>query len=479
MDTIETVVRKKSVTPKRIGMSLRKIKRLHFVGIGGTGMCGIAEVLLSSGYQITGSDLKFSEATDRLVKLGAVVYAGHRAEQVRDAQVVVISSAVQPDNPEVQYALSHGIPVIRRAEMLGELMRMKFGIAVAGTHGKTTTTSMIGEILTTAGLDPTVVVGGRVVNLQTHAQIGGSEYLVAEADEFDRSFLRLTPQVAVLTNIEADHLDCYKDIEDIKATFIQFANQVPFYGTVVLCADDANVAIIRPQISRPVVTYGLSGAVDFSAVDLAFSERRSAFNVFRGVEHLGQVALAIPGVHNVKNALAAIAVGFEVDIPWEKIKTGLEAFRGVHRRFEVVGDVNGILVVDDYAHHPTEIAATLAAARQGYPQRRRVAVFQPHLFTRTRDFFREFGEALRGADVAIVTDIYPSREKPLPGITGQMVADAAVKAGHKQIHYVPDKNRVTGFLGSRLLPGDLVITLGAGDIYRVGLELVELLKTTV
>lgn len=458
-------------------VGLRRIKKLHFVGVGGAGMCGIAEVLLSSGYTITGSDLKLSEATDRLVRLGAVIQEGHRAEYVADAQVVVISSAIREDNPEVQYAKLRNIPVIRRAEMLGELMRMKFGIAIAGTHGKTTTTSMIGEVLTVAGFDPTVVVGGRVVNLQTNAQVGQSDYLVVEADEFDRSFLRLTPNLAVVTTLDADHLDTYHNLDEIKAAFVEFVNKVPFYGAVVICGDEANLRAIRPQISRPLIVYGVDPEADFTIRDCQFQGKNSRFVAWHGSQELGVISLQVPGLHNVKNALATVAVGLELDIPWSKIKSGLEQFRGVHRRFEILGVYNDIMIVDDYAHHPTEIVATLSAAHQGYPQRRIVAIFQPHLYTRTRDLFNEFGTALLNASLAVVLDIYPSREEPIEGISGELVVTAARKAGHSAIHYVPDKKQVAGYVTGLLRPGDLVITLGAGDVYRVGLELVSHFRT--
>jgi UDP-N-acetylmuramate--alanine ligase len=451
-------------------MRFLRLRRLHFVGAGGVGMSGLAEILLlSTPLEISGCDLVPSEITERLEKLGASIARGHHPDHVSTADLLVISSAVDEANPEVAAALERGIPVIRRAEMLGEIMRLKQGIAVAGTHGKTTTTSLTGMVLTEAGFDPTIVVGGRVRILGTNARLGKGEYLVAEADEYDRSFLELIPVVAVITNVEADHLDTYRDLSDILDAFVIFANRVPFYGAVVACLDDPGVVALLPRVKRRVVTYGESPQATLRAREIRLEAAGTRFEVLDAEEgSLGQVRLSLPGRHNVANALAAIAVGRELAIPFETIARALSAFTGVIRRFEKKGERDGVLVVDDYAHHPTEIAATLAAARQVYPQRRLVALFQPHLFSRTRDFAAEFGRALLSADVAVVTDVYPSREKPIPGVTGELIARSALEAGHRNLIYLPEKTSVVRGLKEILKPGDLLLTLGAGDVVRFG-----------
>jgi len=435
-------------------------------------MSGIAEILIqATPLEISGCDLARSEVTARLERLGARIAAGHDAAHVENADLVVISSAVAESNPEVAAARAKGIPVIRRAEMLGEIMRLKQGVAVAGTHGKTTTTSLTGMVLTEAGFDPTIVVGGQVHILGTNARLGKGEYLVAEADEYDRSFLELTPVVAVITNVEADHLDTYRDLSDIHDAFVAFANRVPFFGAVVACADDPGVRQILPRIKRRVVTYGESPDARLSARSVRLEAASTTFDVWDADQgRLGSVSLRLPGRHNVLNALAAIAAGRELLIPFETTTRALAAFTGVVRRFESKGERDGALVVDDYAHHPTEIRATLAAARQVYPDRRLVALFQPHLFSRTRDFTDEFGRALAAADVTIVMDVYPSREKPIPGVTGEIVAEAARRAGGKLVSYVQEKKRVVEHLERTLVPGDLLLTLGAGDVVKFGEE---------
>ena len=452
----------------------RKVKRLHLVGIGGIGMSGIAEILLDMGYQVTGSDLRTSPLTQRLSRLGAKIDYGHRGENVVGADVVVISSAIRESNPEVTAARSFRIPLIRRAEMLGELMRMKFGIAIAGTHGKTTTTSMIGEVMTSGGCDPTIVVGGRVIALGTNALLGKGNYLVAEADEFDRSFLRLIPTIAVITTLEAEHMDCYTSLGDLKSAFVEFANKVPFYGSVILCLDEPSLQAIIPRVERELITYGLTKGADIRGDGLRFQGRESRFLVHRGKETLGEVRLQVPGEHNVKNALAAITLGLELEIPFPQIASSLQGFRGVHRRFEIKGESQGVMVVDDYAHHPTEIEATLQAARAGW-KRRIVAVFQPHLYTRTRDFCHHFGKALSSADLLVVTEIYPAREDPIPGVSGELVARAAREYGHPAVHWVPRKEDLPSFLSKIVRQGDMVVTMGAGDIWTVGEKLLELL----
>ncbi|MEO8190786.1 MAG: UDP-N-acetylmuramate--L-alanine ligase [Acidobacteriota bacterium] len=453
-------------------MRFLRLRRLHFVGAGGVGMSGLAEILLlSTPLEISGCDQQRSENTDRLTKLGARVAYGHDGSHVRDADLVVISSAIGETNPEVVAARERGIPVIRRAEMLAEIMRLKQGVAIAGTHGKTTTTSLAGMVLTEAGFDPTIVVGGQVRILGTNARLGKGDYLVAEADEFDRSFLELTPVVAVITNIEADHLDCYRDLDDIQDAFATFANRVPFYGAVVLCIDDPGAREIVPRIKRRVVTYGESPEANVRAREIDLQATGTTFEVWEGQTwSLGSVHLRLPGRHNVANALAAIAVGRELSIPFPTIARALSEFTGVVRRFETKGERGGVLVVDDYAHHPTEIAATLASARQVYPDRRLVALFQPHLYSRTRDFSGEFGRVLTASDLAIVTDVYPSREQPLPGVSGQLVADAARSHGHSDVVYVPVKKELVAELERLLKPGDLLLTMGAGDIVKFGEE---------
>ncbi len=453
-------------------MRFLRLRRLHFVGAGGVGMSGIAEILLlATPLEISGCDLARSDVTARLEKLGAKISVGHDPAHLAGADLVVISSAVAESNAEVAAARERGIPVIRRAEMLGEIMRLKQGVAVAGTHGKTTTTSLTGMVLTEAGFDPTIVVGGQVHILGTNARLGKGDYLVAEADEYDRSFLELTPVVAVITNIEADHLDTYRDLDDILDAFATFANRVPFFGAVVACADDAGVRRLLPRIKKRVVTYGESPEAMLTARSLRLEATSTTFDVWDAAEgRLGSVRLRLPGRHNVLNALAAVAAARELLIPFETIARALAAFTGVVRRFELKGERDGALVVDDYAHHPTEIRATLAAARQVYPQRRLVALFQPHLFSRTRDFTDDFGRALAAADVNIVMDVYPSRERPIPGVTGELVADAARRAGHTSVLYTPDKKRVVDCLEQTLRPGDLLVTLGAGDVVKFGEE---------
>ena len=455
------------------------IKKIHFVGIGGIGMSGIAEILINEGFVISGSDRSLSEVTERLQKLGARVFEGHRASNVgSDVDALVYSSAVGPDNPEILEAQRRKIPVIRRAEMLAEVMRLKYGIGIAGTHGKTTTTSMISLVLMEGGLDPTVIVGGKLSGLGgTNARLGQGKFIVVEADEFDRSFLSITPTIAVLTTLETDHLDCYRDLEDLKGAFIQFASKVPFYGFVVLCLDEPALQDIMPQLSRKkILTYGLNPQADLQAVDIRHKENTSTFTAVRGREDLGQVTLQIPGKHNVQNALAAIAVGLELGVPFARAKAGIEKFSGVYRRWELKGECAGITVYDDYAHHPTECRATLSGVRAGW-RRRIVCVFQPHLYSRTRDFYEEFAKAFLLSDVLVITDIYAAREEPIQGITGELIANAAKQYGHKEVHYVPDKKKVPEFLAGTARRNDIVITMGAGDIWRSGEEFLKLLKS--
>ena len=457
------------------------IRNFHFIGIGGIGMSGIAQVLMEQGYTVSGSDLRRSEQTARLERMGARIGYGHRAEYVGDADLVVYSSAVESSNPELTEAARRGIPIRKRAEVLGDLTRMGTSIGVAGTHGKTTTTAMIGWTLMEAGMDPTILVGGNLRGMENaggaggNARLGRGGILVAEADEFDRSFLALFPTIGVITTLEAEHLDCYRDIEDLKAAFVAYAHRVPFYGAAVACSDEKNIRDILPGIERAVVTYGVNADADLRAEDVRFEGCSSSFEVVREGEHLDAIRLQIPGLYNVKNALAAIAAALEVGVAFESIQKALGTFAGVHRRFEVKGQVCEVTVVDDYAHHPTEVTATLQGARQGGYERILVA-FQPHLYSRTRDFAEDFGRAFSEADVLVVTDVYPAREKPLPGVTGALVAEAAEQYGTPEVHYVANKNRVARTMANLALPGDLAIVMGAGDIEQVGDELLELLR---
>ncbi|QXD17076.1 UDP-N-acetylmuramate--L-alanine ligase [Rhodocaloribacter litoris] len=463
--------------PRRRQPFLGRIRHVHMVGIGGVGMSSIAEVLLSRGYRVTGSDLKKSEVTDRLEALGAVVYEGHAAGHVGEAGVVVHSSAVDPKrNPETLEAERRGIPLIRRAEMLGELMRMKFGIGIAGTHGKTTTTSMTGLVVSEGGFDPTIIVGGKVAFFDASAVAGEGDIIVLEADEYDRTFLRLTPSIAVVTNIEAEHLDIYDGLDDLKEAFIQYANSVPFFGAAILCLDDPNVQSIVGRIDRRVVTYGLSRQADVRAEHVEQDGLTMRFEVTTGTTSLGEVTLQVPGLFNVRNALAAVAVGLELEIPFEKIRSALAKYSGVQRRFERLGEAAGVLVIDDYAHHPTEVRATLGAAARAFPGRRIVAVFQPHLYSRTRDFAEDFARAFFDADVLVVLDVYGAREAPIEGVSGRLIAGLARRFGHRDVHEVPEKADMPAYVAALARPGDVVLTLGAGDIWRLARELLGLLR---
>ena len=447
-------------------IGLNRRNRVHFVGIGGVGMSGLAEILHVAGYTVTGSDRQASDITARLEKLGIHVQYDHEPLLIKDAKMAVYSSAVRDDNPERLYAAQHAIPLMRRAEMLGELMRMKFSVAVAGTHGKTTTTSLIGQILEEAGMTPTVVVGGILKRHDTNAIAGAGDVLVAEADEFDRSFLKMFPSIAVVTNIEEDHLDCYSGIDDIKAAFLQFANLVPFYGALVACVDEPHVRDILATYAKPVITYGVSHEAEYSARNVAFAGGKATFTVNRFSQPLGTIELNIPGMHNVKNALAACVVALELGVDFNCIAASLGSFGGVKRRFEIRGERRGITVIDDYAHHPSEIRATLLAAKSaGY--KRVVAVFQPHLYTRTRDFLSDFAAALCLADEFVVTAIYKSREEPIPGVTSLAIVEAAAAQGHRRARYIDKKEDVAAALVGALLPHDAVVVMGAGDINQI------------
>ncbi len=453
----------------------KSIKKIHFVGIGGIGMSGIAEILINQGFEVSGSDLNLTEVTKRLEQIGAKVYEGHSAENVKDVDVLVYSSAVIPDNAEVRAAADRNIPIIKRAEMLAETMRMQYGIGIAGTHGKTTTTSMVGLTLTEGGIDPTIIVGGKLSGLGgTNARLGNGEFIVVEADEFDRTFLKLTPTIAALTTLESEHLDTYKDLDDIKTSFIEFANKVPFYGFVVICLDEPALQDIIPSINKTIFTYGTTAQADVRAVDMEFEGFSSKYTIIYKGKELGKIKLNIPGIHYVKNSLVAVTIGMELGIDFQTIKKALEKFTGVYRRFETKYK-NDILVLDDYAHHPTETSATLSGIRAAW-DRRLVAVFQPHLFSRTKDFYQDFGRSFLNSDVFICTDIYPAREKPIEGITGEMIANITKKYGHKNVHYVSDKKNVPEKLMALKKKDDIIITMGAGDIWKYGEKFVELLK---
>jgi len=455
----------------------RKVKKIHFVGIGGIGMSGIAELLLNLDFEISGSDIQDSEIIQNLISKGAKINTDcHKAENVGNSEVLVYSSAVRENNPEILEAKNRGIPVIRRAEMLGELIAVKeTSIAVSGTHGKTTTSSMLGSVLNASDHDPTLVVGGLVKTIGTNSLLGHGDIIIVEADEFDRSFLALRPTISIITNIELEHTDCYANIEELQNAFIQFCNSCPFYGGVIVCFDSPGVRRIISEIYRPLTTYGISNQADYRADDIQFKNNTTTYSAFYHHKKLGKIKLNVPGQYNVLNSLAAIAVGMEMEIPFNIIKKGLIEYNGVRRRFEIKGIVNDIMVVDDYAHHPTEVAATLDAARSGW-NRRIIAVFQPHLFTRTRDFYREFAESFLNSDILIVTDIYPAREEIIEGINGNLVAKAAKKLGHRHVHYIPNLNDINEKLDKITQPGDMVISIGAGTIWRFNEEYFHQLK---
>ena len=452
-------------------MMFGRIQQIHFVGIGGIGVSGMARLLHTLGFKISGSDLQKSEITDSLERLGVQFYQGHHPDHIADSDMVVYSSAVALDNPEIEAARSRNIPVIRRAEMLGELLKVaEISIAVSGTHGKTTTASMIGALLTHAKRDPTLVIGGIVKHLGTNARHGRGEVIVVEADEFDRSFLSLRPTIAVVTNIDLEHLDSYGNLDELTAAFSQFANAVPFYGRIIACLDDANVRALLPHLKRPVTTYGLDPEAHVRAARLSFTRSETEFDLLVADQPAGRLALRVPGEHNVNNALAAVAVGLELEVPLDQIRSGLARFTGVNRRFEITETIGDVIFVDDYAHHPREITATLQAARSGW-NRRLVAVFQPHLYTRTRDFHEDFARSFLGSDVVVLTDVYPAREEPINGITGELIALDTKRLGHDRVVYTPHKEDLLKAVVPLLREGDLVITMGAGDITRYNLEI--------
>ncbi|HEV8617472.1 MAG TPA: UDP-N-acetylmuramate--L-alanine ligase [Methylomirabilota bacterium] len=454
----------------------KRYQQIHFIGIGGSGMSGIAEILLNLGYRVTGSDQKRNDAVERLEQLGAKIFIGHQTSNVEGSHVVVYSSAVSSDNVEVQAARRQQIPVIPRAEMLAELMRLKYGIAVAGTHGKTTTTSMVGAILAEGRYDPTIVVGGRVTNLGSNARLGQGEYLVAEADESDGSFLKLAPTIAVVTTIDAEHLDYYGTLDAICEAFVTFVAKVPFYGSAVLCLDQPNIQRLIPRLEKRIITYGLESSADLVARRLQLSGMTSHFEVYQRGTLLGECALQIPGRHNVLNALAAIGVGLDLEIPFVTIQKALAGFAGVQRRFQVRGKAAGVTVVDDYGHHPAEIRATLAAAKAGFDCRV-VTVFQPHRYTRTHHLRQEFLTAFNEADVLILMDIYAAGEQPIPGVSAEDLANDIRAHGHRHVTYLgSDRSRIARHLCEITRPGDLVLTLGAGDVSLLGPEFLKALE---
>jgi len=446
------------------------------IGIGGAGMSGIAEVLLNLGHLVAGSDIKETLVTKRLESLGATISYEHDRKHVQDVDVVVYSSAVTFDNPEIAAARGKVIPIIPRAEMLAELMRMKYGIAVAGTHGKTTTTSLVTSVLAEGKIDPTVIIGGKLNICGSNAKLGQGDFLVAEADESDGSFLKLSPTITVVTNIDTDHLDFYQDLDTLRKAFEDFNNKIPFYGVNILCLDDGNIQTIIPQLKKRYITYGLNTQADYQARDIVFEGVTSTFQVFYQGDHLGEFVLRIPGVHNIQNALAAIAVGRELGLEVINIQKGIEQFRGVERRFQIQGESEGIIVVDDYGHHPTEIKVTLNAMKQVWPDRRLVVIFQPHRFSRTQILFKDFLTAFYQVDHLVLTDIYPAGEKPIEGINAQALFQGIKDHGHKSVVFCSDTEEAILHLMKELKPSDVVLTLGAGDVWKVGSELLQRLE---
>jgi UDP-N-acetylmuramate--alanine ligase len=451
----------------------RKKYHIHFVGIGGIGMSGIAELLLNLGYQVSGSDLQFSDITERLKTLGGTIFKGHLADQIKDADVVVTSSAVSRDNPEVVAAEQASIPVIPRAEMLAELMRLKYSVAIAGAHGKTTTTSIVASVLARGGLDPTVVIGGKLKSVGSNAVLGQGDFIVAEADESDGSFLKYSPAIAVVTNIDREHLDFYADMDAIKAVFLNFIDRIPFYGLAVLCLDNEPIQDLIPDIKKRCTTYGMSSQADFQIKDVEFEKRQSRFTVYCHGQKLGRINLNLPGLHNVYNATASIAVGIELDVPFAAIKGALETLEGVQRRLEIKGEVRDITVVDDYGHHPTEIKSTLEAVEKCWPGRRKVVVFQPHRYTRTRALFDDFTRSFYQSDVLLVLPIYAASEREIEGVSGRLLCDGIQAHGHKEVVYAAGIEDAVAYLSQNLKPADVLLTLGAGDVWKVGEQVLK------
>jgi UDP-N-acetylmuramate--alanine ligase len=450
-----------------------RFQHIHFIGIGGIGMSGIAEVLLNLGYQVSGSDLKETEITRRLQALGGGIAYGHKAEHILGAEVIVTSSAVRPDNPEVLAARAALLPVIPRAEMLAELMRLKYGVAIAGSHGKTTTTSMVANVLAYGGLDPTVIIGGRLDKWGSNARLGQGTFLVAEADESDGSFLHLSPSIAVVTNIDLEHLDFYKDMEHIQNTFLDFLSRLPFYGLAILCLDDPHLPSLIPKLKKRYRTYGLTAQADIQARDVNQNGLSTRYRLFSAGKDWGEIRFKIPGIHNVYNSLAAVAVGFELEVPFDRIQEAFDCLEGVQRRFQIRGEFQGITVLDDYGHHPTEIRATLNAARGCWPDRRIVVVFQPHRFSRTKALFEEFTTAFYQADSLLLLPIYAASEDPIEGIDSGHLVEGIKEKGHREVRLISDRTDVIPSLKAILRPGDVLVTLGAGDVWKIGQDLVS------
>lgn len=452
---------------------LKNIQHIHFVGIGGSGMNGIAEVLINLGYKVSGSDLKQTEVTERLASLGGKIFIGHKPEQVGNAHVVVTSSAVLPDNPEVVQAKRLKIPVIPRAEMLAELMRLKYAVTIAGTHGKTVTTSLVSMVLAEGGLDPTVVIGGRLKNIGSSAKMGKGEFIVAEADESDGSFLKLTPTIALLTNIDDDHLDYYKTLDNIKNTFVQFVNKVPFYGSIILCGEDENIKSIIPRITRKYYTYGRGKNYDFYAENIVYEEMHTEFDLCFSGKNLGRLKLHFPGAHNVLNSLGAAAVGIELGVGFEKIRKAFLDFTGVSRRLEVKARKKDIVFIDDYGHHPTEIRVTLETIKSIWPERRLLVIFQPHRYTRTRDLAKKFGPSFNSVSRIWLTDIYSAGEKPIPGISSSLILESFPAEKRETVTLISDREAIIKEVVKSLRPQDVLVTLGAGDVYKIGEEILN------
>lgn len=449
-----------------IKLLLRRFRRVWMIGIGGSGMSGIAEVLLATGFEVAGSDMVGNESTARLEKLGASIHIGHDAARIKDVDVVIFSSAVRGDNVELQAAKEQNIPIIPRAEILAELMRMKTGIAISGSHGKTTVTSLVGEIVIAGGLDPTVIVGGRLRKLGGGVRSGSGDLLIAEADEYDQSFLRLAPVIVLINNIDRDHLECYGSYEKLEDAFVQFANNTPFYGRVIVCLDEPSLHPILPRIKRNVVSYGFSPQADIRAIKAEYKGMNSIFSVEIEGELMGKVTLPLPGKYNVLNALGSIAVGHELGVSFKKTKTALEGFGGVHRRFEIIGEINDVMLVSDFGHHPTAVTAVIDAAKTAW-NRPVIAVFQAHLYSRTAMLAEQFGQALLGADTAIVLPIYPAREDPIEGVTGKLISDAARNFGHKSVIYIEDITKVKNIVCEMAKPGDMIMVIGAGSVDQI------------
>jgi UDP-N-acetylmuramate--alanine ligase len=450
-----------------------RFQHIHFIGIGGIGMSGIAEVLLNLGYQVSGSDLKETEITHRLQSLGGIIAYGHKAEYIQGAEVIVTSSAVRPDNPEVLAARAALLPVIPRAEMLAELMRLKYGVAVAGSHGKTTTTSMVANVLAYGGLDPTVIIGGRLDKWGSNARLGQGTFLVAEADESDGSFLHLSPSIAVVTNIDLEHLDYYKDLDHIQNTFLDFLSRLPFYGLAILCLDDPHLPALIPKLKKRYRTYGLTVQADIQARDVIQNGLSSRYRLYSAGKDWGEIRFKLPGIHNVYNSLAAIAVGFELEVPFDRIQEAFDCLEGVQRRFQIRGEFEGITVLDDYGHHPTEIRATLNAARGCWPDRRIVVVFQPHRFSRTKALFEEFTTAFYQADSLLLLPIYAASEDPIEGIDSRHLMEGIKEKGHREVRLFSNRTDVIPSLREMLRPGDVLVTLGAGDVWKIGQDFVS------